>query len=110
RPPRRGRAGAGRAGRPQPGQPAADAGGAVPAPLRRRAGRARGGRRRRRPVRRRAGRAVTAVDTRPPAAPATHRPGADRLAGTGRLARLALRTSRVRIGLWVAGVALTVYS
>jgi ABC-2 type transport system permease protein len=53
---------------------------------------------------------VTAVETRPPAAPATHRPGADRLAGTGRLARLALRTSRVRIGLWVAGVALTVYS
>lgn len=53
---------------------------------------------------------MTAVDTRPPAAPVTHWPTAERLAGTGRLVRLALRTSRVRVALWTAGVAVLVYS
>ena len=72
--------------RPVAAQRPADAGGAVPAPLRRRTGRGR-----RRPLgRRRAGR---------------ERSRARRLAGTGPLVRFALRRDRLRLPLWVAAGA-----
>ena len=99
--------------RPQPHQPAAHARGAVPPPLRRRAGPARGHRPRRRRNPMTTAETAGGATVAPVVRARRRRHDAEqggRLTGTWTLVRFILRRDRVRLAVWIFGIVLLVLS